>query len=121
MHQVAAGDRGAACQGMREPGLSAQRSAAICMSAAGAATFRSLHSNFVTDGISPGTPISVAAAQVKGTSATVSGSHVRVSGTTLDSLMAAHSTGVKTGQLSIAFELSRVGGTWYVTGINMNV
>jgi hypothetical protein len=118
---VAVGDRSAACQDMREPGLSAQRSAAACMSAAGAATFTSLHGNFVADGITPTTPISVAVAQVSGASAMVSGSHVRVSGTTLDSLMATHSTGVKPGQLSIVFELSRIDGAWYVTGMNMNV
>jgi hypothetical protein len=91
------------------------------MSAAGKATFAALHSNFVTDGITPNTPISVPTAHVTGTNATVSGSDIHLSGTTLDSLMAAHSTGVKQGQLSIQFQLSRVDGRWYVTGMNMNV
>jgi len=121
IHQVAAGNRSAACQDMREPGLSAQRSATACMSAKGTTTLTALHGNFVTDGIRPSTPISVATAHVTGTNATVSGSDVHLSGTTLDLLMVAHSTGIKPGQLTIAFELSRVDGAWYVTGMNMNV
>ena len=121
IHQVAAGNRGAACQDMREPGLSAKSSTAACMSAAGAATFNSLHGNFVADGIGPGTPISVTAPEGSGTSTTVNGTQVHVSGTTLDALMTAHSTGVKPGQLSIVFDLSRIDGAWYVTGMNMNV
>jgi hypothetical protein len=91
------------------------------MSAKGTSTFTALHTNFVTDGIRSGTPISVAAAHVAGTNATVNGSDIRVSGTTLESLMVAHSTGVKPGQLTIAFELSRIDGAWYVTNMNMNV
>ena len=121
IRQVAIGDRKAACKDMREPGLSAQRSAAACMSARGAATFTALHGNFAIDGIRSSTPISVTAAHVAGTNATVSGSHVRVSATTLDLLIAAHSTGVKPGQVTVSFELSRIDGAWYVTGLNMNV
>jgi hypothetical protein len=121
IHQVAVGNRSASCQDMREPGLSAQGSAGVCMSAKAAGTFTALHHNFVIDGIRAGTPISVAAPHAAGSSVTVSGSDVRVSGTTLESLMAAHSTGVKPGQLTIAFGLSRVDGGWYVTGMNMNL
>jgi len=121
LRQVAVGNRSAACKDMREPGLSAQRSAAACISAAGATTFTALHGNFVIDGIRSSTPISVAAAHVTGTNATVSGSDIHVSATTLDSLMAAHSTGVKPGQITLAFDLSRIDGAWYVTGMNMNV
>lgn len=121
IHQVAAGDRSAACQDMRQPGLSAQRSAATCMSAKGTATLAGLHSNFVTDGIKPTTPVSVTGAHVTGPSATISGSDVHVSGTTLDLLMVAHSTGVKPGQLTIAFDLAHIDGAWYVTDMNMNV
>jgi hypothetical protein len=91
------------------------------MSAAGKATFDALHGNFVTDGITPGTPVSVPAAQVTGTTATVNGTDIHLSGTTLASLMAAHSTGVKPGQLAIQFRLSRLSGCWYVTGMTMNV
>ena len=121
IHQVADGNRRAACQDTTEQGLSAQRFMALCMSGAAAAEFNGLHKNFVADGIGPSTPITVAATHVNGTLATVSGSHVQVSGTTLDSLMAAHSTGVKPGQLDISFDFSRVGGAWYVTSWNMNV
>jgi hypothetical protein len=35
--------------------------------------------------------------------------------------MVAHSTGVKPGQFSISFELSRISGAWYVTGLNMDI
>ncbi len=91
------------------------------MSVKGSTTFTALHGNFVTDGIRPSTPISVASARIKGTNATVSGGDIHVSGTTMDSLMAAHSTGFKPGQLTIAFDLSRIDGAWYVTGMNMNV
>lgn len=121
IHQVAAGHRRAACGDMTEPGYSVQRSLAICMSATATAGFNALHDNFVTDGVGPGTPITVAAVHVNGTSAAVSGSQVRVSGTTLDSLIVAHSAGLKSGQLDISFEFSRVDGAWYVTGWNMNV
>ncbi|MGF7233941.1 MAG: hypothetical protein ACQSGP_03130 [Frankia sp.] len=91
------------------------------MSAKATTTFTALHSNFVTDGIRPNTPISVAAPHVTGTSATVSGSDVHVAGTTLDSLIVAHSTGVKQGQLATAFTLSRIDGAWYVTDMNMTI
>jgi hypothetical protein len=121
IRQVAAGNRSAACQDMRVPGLSARSSSAACLSAKGSTTFTALHGNFVTDGIKPGTPISVAAAHITGTNATVSGGDIHVSGTTLDSLMAAHSTGVKPGQVTIAFDLSRIDGDWYLTGMNMDV
>jgi hypothetical protein len=119
MHQVAAGDRAAACKEMREPGMSAQRSAADCMSAAGKGTFTALHANFAADGITAATPISVTP-QVKAANATASGSQVRIAGTTLDSLMAAHSTGVKPGQADIGFELASIDGAWYVTGMNLD-
>jgi hypothetical protein len=114
---VAAGDRSAACQDMREPGISAQRAAARCMSAAGASTFKSLHNLF--GGIKPDAPIIVSAVQVQGASATVASSGVRVSRTPLESLMAARGSGVKPGQLSIVFELSRIDGAWYVSDMNL--
>jgi hypothetical protein len=121
IHQVAAGNRSAYCQDTREQGLTAQQSSAACMSATGKATFNDLHGNFAIDGIKPSTPISVSAAHVTGTNATVAGRDIHLSGTTLKSIMAAHSTGLKPGQLTIQFQLSRVDGAWYVTGVNMNV
>jgi hypothetical protein len=121
IRQVAAGDRSAACQDMRASGMSAKKAMATCMSAAGQATFTSLHGNFVIDGIKSSTPIKITNAHVSGTNATVDGSAIQVSGTTLNSLMTKHSTGIKPGQLDISFQLSRVDGAWYVTGMNMNV
>jgi hypothetical protein len=121
IHQVAVGNRSAACLDMREPGLSAQRSAAACMSAAGSSLFNSFHGNFVADGIKSGTPVSVSAAHVTGSSATVDGSDIHVSATTLDRLMTKHSIGVKPGQLAVSFGLSRIDGAWYVTNVNMNI
>jgi hypothetical protein len=117
IHHVAAGDRRGACDDM------AARSSqmAACMSAAGMATFTSLHGNFVADGIRSSTPIRVTGAHVTGPNATISSSEIRVAGTTLHTLMLKHSTGIKPGQFSLSFGLSRVGGAWYVTTMNMNV
>jgi len=104
MHAVAVGDRSGACKDM-----AAQSSQmTTCMSAAGTNTFTSLHGNFATDGIKSSTPIQVTGGHVTGTTATISGSQVRVSGTMLDTLMTAHSTGIKPGQLRLSFDLSRV-------------
>lgn len=119
IHQVAADNRAAACNDMREPEMSAQRSAADCMSAAGKGTFTALHASFAADGITAATAISVTP-QVKAANATASGSQVRIAGTTLDSLMTAHGTGVKPGQVDIGFELARIAGAWYVTGMNLD-
>ena len=120
MHRVAAGHRRAACQDMAQPGLSAQRSMAACMSAAGTGTFGSLHSALVTDGVEPSSTIR-ATAHIKGTSATVDANDIRVSGTTLMSLMMAHGTGVKPGEVSMSFDLSRIDGAWYVTDMNLQL
>ena len=35
--------------------------------------------------------------------------------------MIAHGKGVKPGQFSISFTLSRARGAWYVTGMNMSI
>lgn len=66
----------------------------LCMSAKAKPVFTAQHRAFVTDGIKRSTPVSVAAAHVTGTTATVSAKDIHVSGTTLYSLMMAHSTGV---------------------------
>jgi hypothetical protein len=91
------------------------------MSAAGKASFNALHGNFVIDGIKPSTAISIPAAHVTGTNATIAGRNIHLSGTTLRSIMAAHSTGIKPGQFTVVFTLSRIDGAWYVTNMNMNV
>ena len=80
-----------------------------------------MHRNFVIDGITPHTSITVATAHVTGTSATVRGTDIHISGTTLTSLMIAHGTGVKPGQFNISFKLLHVRGAWYVTGMNMSL
>ena len=121
IHQVAAGNRSAACHDMREPGYSAEQGQSLCMSDAAKASFNSMHSNFVTDGIKPSTPISVTGAEAKGTAVTVSGNQVHLSGTTLDGLMVAHSTGVKPGNFDLSFKMSKVNGAWYVGDMNMKV
>jgi hypothetical protein len=120
MHQVVRGDYTAACQDMRQPGLSASRSQTECVSSQGRVALNALHANFTTDGIRPATPIS-AVAHVTGTSATVGGGDVNVAGKTLNSLIIAHSTGVNGKNFDIGFDLTRMDGKWYVTNMNMNV
>lgn len=121
IHQLAAGHRKAACQDMGNPGFSAQRGMTLCMSARAEPMFTSLHRAFVTDGVKPSAPVSVTGVHATGTKATASAKDIHVSGTTLYSLMMAHSTGVKPGQATLTFPLSRVHGTWYVSGMNLNV
>lgn len=119
MHQVTAGRRAAACQDMGSPGFSVQETMAFCMSAKARPGFTAEHRAFVTYGIRPSTPVSVAA-HVTGTKATASAKDVHLSGTTLYSLMMAHSTGVKPGQFTVTFQLARIQGNWYVSGMNMS-
>jgi hypothetical protein len=125
MRQVVRGDYAAACQDMGDTtSTSAQPvpySAVTCSSSSAKTTLAALHGNFTTDGITPSSDIKVVSAPSTGTSETVSGTEIQVSGTTLTDLMVAHSTGVKPGQLSISFVLSRLSGAWYVTDMNMNV
>jgi hypothetical protein len=125
LQQVVRGDYGRACQDMRRASsstaASAPYSAAACAarSSDSGSVLTHLHGNFTVDGITPRSSITVATAHVTGTSATVGGTDIYVSGTTLTSLIVAHSTGVKPGQFSISFKLSRIRGAWYVTGMNM--
>jgi hypothetical protein len=119
MHQLVRGDYGAACQDMREPGLSPAHPAAQCTSAQNRVALGALRTNFTTDGIKSTTPIS-ATAHIAGNNATVSGGNVNVAGATLDSVILAHSTGVKAGQFSIQFTMARIAGDWYVTGLNLD-
>ena len=101
-------------------GAAAAKAIGSARTCASSKTLTALHGNFTVDGITPGTPIRVAAAHVTGTSANVSGTDIHVSGTSLTSLMIAHATGVKPGQFTISFKLSRISGAWYVTDMNMN-
>ncbi|MGH3279111.1 MAG: hypothetical protein ACRDNW_08235 [Trebonia sp.] len=64
--------------------------------------------------------VGVAADGITAATATASDSQARIAGTTLDSLMTAHGTGVKPGQVDIGFELARIAGAWYVTGMNLD-
>jgi hypothetical protein len=116
---VVHGSYGAACQDMGAALIS--KNARVCMSSAGLNTLTHMHQNFTIDGLTPRSSITVTAARVKGTTATVDGTDIHVSGTTLTSLMVAHSTGVKPGQFSISFLLSRIRGGWYVTNMNMSL
>jgi hypothetical protein len=126
MQQVVRGDYPAACLDMAGGTSSSASptpySTTTCTSkSAGAATtLTHLHDNFTIDGITPQSSITVANTQTGGTTATIDGKDVQVSGTTLTGLMIAHSTGVKPGQFTISFTLSRFSGAWYVTNLNMN-
>jgi len=120
LQQVVRGDYAAVCRDMgvvagATPGPT-PFSATTC-----ASTLTHLHDNFATDGLTPQSPITIGTVGTSGDSATIDGTDVHVSGTTLTSLMVAHSTGVQPGQFSISFKLSRIGTTWYVTDMNMNI
>jgi hypothetical protein len=123
LHQMVRGDYGAACQDMAVPlpGRPAPTpySATFCASKSFAddAAFTGLHDTFTTVGITPRSSITVATAQVTGTNATVDGTDIHVLGTTLTSLIAAHSTGLQPGKFSITFGLWHISGAWYVTEI----
>jgi hypothetical protein len=132
LHQIARGDYGAACQDMAGPlpgrPAPAPASATDCTSKSSVLLstdhlrgFNALHRSFTGMGITPQSSITVAAAHVTGRKATVDGTDIHVLGTTLTSLMVAHSTGVQPGQFSISFELSRISGAWYVTGMDMSL
>jgi hypothetical protein len=119
LRQVVRGDYRAACHDTATTPASAPTSARGC--ASWSRLMHSLHENFTVDRITPQSPITIVAAHVRGTSATISGTRIRVSGTTLTSLMIKHSTGVNPSQFSISFPLSRVRGAWYVAGLKMNI
>jgi hypothetical protein len=115
MGDVVRGDFAAACRDMGSPSACTSRSPKAL------AAFRALHGNFTADGIAPRAAITVAHVHVTGTRATIDGTNIHIAGTTLTSLMVKHSTGLKRGQLSISFELSRSHNAWYVTSMNLNV
>lgn len=119
LRQVVRGDYRAACQDTATATASAPTSAKGC--ASWSRIMHALHGNFTVDRITPQSPITIVAAHVRGTSATISGTGIRVSGTTLTSLMLKHSTGVNPSQFSISFPLKRIRGAWYVAGLNMNI
>lgn len=127
LQRVVRGDYARACQDMggarSSTGAPAPYVAAACSSTSFGpdSPLALLHDDFTVDGITPRSSITVATAHVTGTSATVSSTDVHVSGRTLTSLMAAHITGVKPGQFSILFQLSRIRGAWYVTSMNMGL
>jgi hypothetical protein len=126
LHQIVVGDYKSACADMADtskkavptPGPSA---ATACAASKAVGTLSALHGNFTADGLKPATPISVPSAHVTGTTATVDGTKVHVSGTTLSSVMIAHSTGVTSKSFSISFDLAKIDGGWYVTDLGMNI
>jgi len=124
LHQIVVGDYKAACADMAdtsEKAATGPRAAAACAASKAVTTLSALHSNFTVDGLKAATPISVTSAQVTGAQATVSGTEVNASGTTLSSLMIAHGTGVTAKSFAISFKLSKLDGGWYVTDLNMDI
>jgi hypothetical protein len=121
LHQIVVGDYKAACADMSQTATPGPRAAAACAAPKAVTTLTALHGNFTVDGLRAATPISVTSAQVTGAKATVSGTEVRASGTTLNSLMIAHSTGVTPKSFAISFKLAKVDGGWYVTDLDMNI
>ena len=126
LHEVVVADYHAACQDMGEPAsagtaASPAPSPGICPSSETVTPLKSFHSNFVTDGLKPGSRFTVAATASSGSTVTVNGTHVKVAGTNLTALMTAHSTGIKPGELKVSFTLSTIGGRWYVSGLNLEV
>jgi hypothetical protein len=123
LQQVVRGDYSTACQDMGGASSStaapAPYSATACASTGPVSTLTHLHDNFTVDGITSRSSITAPTAHVTGTSATVDGTEIYVSGKTLTALIVAHSTGVKPGQFSISFDLTRISGAWYITNMNM--
>jgi hypothetical protein len=116
IHQVAVGDRRAACADASP----VPSQVAECMSAKGTPLFTGLHKSFSGVGIRTATPILVTAGHVTGANATISASDVEVNGTSLLNLIVEHSTGVKPGQVSMLWMLDRVDGAWYVNNMSLN-
>jgi hypothetical protein len=127
LQQVVRGNYPAACLDMAGGSSStaspAPYSAKTCAatSTSAARTLTRLHDNFSIDGITPQSSITVGTTQATGTSATVDGKDIQVSGSSLTALMIAHGTNVQSGQFAISFILSRLSGAWYVTNLNMNI
>jgi hypothetical protein len=118
IHQVASGNFEGYCQAEADPAERAGRDG-VCKSDQAKKALDAYHGNFVIDGIKPRSPIRVTAARVTGSNATVSGSDVRVGTGSLDSLVTAHSTGIKPGQLTWTFKLKRINGAWYVRAVDI--
>jgi hypothetical protein len=116
LRQTAEGKRLNAC----EDATPVSSRVAECMSSAGTPGFNSLHESFALF-IKFSTPISVTCPRVTGTSVTISASSVRIAGTSMVTLILKHSTGIKADQFSMSWDLERVGGSWYVANMNMNV
>ena len=125
LQQVVRGNYRAACQDMVPPLGSIPTPVRIpgdiCSSSSSRvlSELAHLHGNFTIDGITPRSSIRIVTTHIKATTATVRGTDISISGTTLTSRMVAHSTGVKPGEFNISFMLSRVRGSWYVTGMNL--
>jgi hypothetical protein len=123
LHQIVVADYKAACADMADTSEKAATGpgATAACTAKAVTTLSSLHENFTVDGLKAATPISVTSAQVTGAKATVSGTQVRAKGSTLSSLIIAHSTGVTSKSFALSFKLSKVDGGWYVTNLDMNI
>jgi hypothetical protein len=124
---VARGDYHAACEDMVPPPGTIKLPVTLppnpCTSQSSPVLqgLESYHANFVADGIKASPQISVSAPHANGASVTIPGTDIHISGATLTSLVAAHSTGLSQGQLSVSFTLDLARGVWYVIGTNLNV
>ncbi|MDN3059030.1 hypothetical protein ABZ654_36125 [Streptomyces hygroscopicus] len=79
------------------------------------------HASF-TPKRSTGDPkVEVARAPVTGGRAVVPAEKVTVDGQTLDKVILSNSTGLKSGQLDVKMESTKIGGAWYVTNLDFNV
>lgn len=119
VRDTAVGNRSAACEDAGAATVSGGMKE--CMGPAGTPAWNSLHKDFASFGIGPGTPIRVTVPHFTGESVTISAGDVRVAGTTLLVLILRHSTGIKPGQFSMSWVMERIDGAWYATNMNMNL
>ena len=126
LHQEVVADYHAACRDMGEPASAGTAASpaptpGACPSADTLSALKSFHGNFVADGLTPGSRISIWMPKPPGASVTVNGTTIMVGRTNLTALMTAHSTGVKPGELKLSFTMSDISGHWYVSDLNLDI
>lgn len=65
--------------------------------------------------------VRVSPVPVHGNTAVVPAKDIIVSGQPLDKTILSHSTGIKPGQFGASVDATRIGGTWFMTGFDLNV
>ena len=65
--------------------------------------------------------VRVSPVPVKGNTAVVPAKDITIGGQPLDQIMLSHSTGIKSGQLGVNIDATRIGSRWYTTGFDLNV